>query len=77
MSRQLLEKAIDSLRIASVTISSCQFAKGGGTEVTEWGICPECYGADWKGHNKDCQLAKNIQTIHNTIDELEKELKGQ
>lgn len=73
---ELLKKALDSLKIAAVTIGSCEFAKEGGTEMTGWGMCPECYGADWNGHSKDCQLAKNIETIHNTIDELEKELKG-
>jgi len=48
----------EALKATMVVINGCEFSERGGSEVTEWGICPECGGADWKGHREDCTILK-------------------
>lgn len=43
--------AIDADRLA---VTAAEWAANSGGEFTQWGCCPECGRADWKGHKDDC-----------------------
>ena len=57
-------KQIDVLAVMNADLGvmrSCEFAAEGGSELTQWGCCPVCSGADWKGHRDDCSLAAQFE----------------
>lgn len=55
----------DAMRAAKMLIGSIQWSEEGGTEVTAWGCCPVCGGADWTGHAENC----TVLVVLNQLDE--------
>lgn len=51
------------MRDALDMLKCVQFARDGGSDMTDWGICPLCRAADWKGHRDDCALDKLMQRL--------------
>ncbi len=73
--QEINERMLKALKTALVTITAQQFSSQSEGDGTQWGCCPECYKADWRGHDKDCQLAANIKELQQEIDFLEKAIK--
>ena len=55
------------LQRALIVLTGIQFGAENGGDGTQWGVCPECQRADWKGHEKDCEVKKLMDDLRDAL----------
>lgn len=71
-----MKDAVEAMRAAKMLIGSIQWSKDGGTDQTGWGVCPQCYADDWRGHKEGCTVVVVLNQLDEAINAALSDQKG-